>query len=131
MRNKFIPLLFVAGLSCLLSNAQVIAKDSIDFSDAKLLLEIKKITVVTKERTEHSGNHIPSMCGPKHNECEMSQEDKISARMHEERWWEDKRGDEWYEKSEYLKYEGSETWEFVGNQKAKAGSSEFVARPQD
>lgn len=123
-------LFFGAGLSLSLFTPQAASQEHVDLTKAKLLLEITKITVVSREVRSHSGSpSLQAACDPSKKDCEMSEEE-VLERKFEEKWWEDERADEWYVKSEYHKYDGSEIWEFVGSTRAKEGSSGFVPRPK-
>lgn len=107
------------------------ASKPIDLSKANLLLEISRTEIVSREVKNH-GDRLNTQAACDRKICDPSEEDdgELEARRFDERWWEDDSGDEWYEKTEYHKYKGDETWEEVGNITVKEGGAGFVSRPK-
>jgi hypothetical protein len=105
----------------------------IDLSKSKLLLEITRMEVVSKKVQKYSDPVIAqAVCRGDSKNCDPSEEDdrELEARRFDERWWEDGSGDEWYEKTEYHKYDDEDTWEEVGTTKVREGALGFVSRPK-
>jgi hypothetical protein len=112
-------------------NQATLAKP-IDLSKAKLLLEIIRVETVSKTVHNYADQQgTLAFCSDKKN-CDPSEEDRgeLEARKFEERWWADDSGDEWYEKTEYHKYENDNTWEDMGGITVKEGAAGFVPRPK-
>lgn len=132
MSSVIRSLFFVGSLGAAIIAPQAISAEDIDFSQAKLLLEITAVTIVSKEVKDHSARFsIQAVCDESKKNCDPSEEqEEVEERRVEERWWEDDRGDEWYERAEYYKYEDSEIWDLVSKTQAKKGTTGFVSRPE-
>lgn len=137
--NPFI-LLALVGTSCItlqVSSVEPVelklttAVKRIDLTQARLLLEMSRVEVVSKHGAEFAETQArKASCGGSSTKCEDSAEDpELEARRFDERWWQDERGDEWYERTEFHKYQRGE-WEEVGSGTIKEGGDGFVSRPQ-
>lgn len=142
MKARFKPLILLAlvGASCITLQVSSVepaklklttAVKRIDLTNARLLLEMSRVEVVSKHGAEFTETQArKASCGGSSTKCDDSEEDpELEARRFDERWWQDERGDEWYERTEFHKHQSGE-WVEVGSGTIKEGGDGFVARPK-
>ncbi len=133
-------LLALVGASCITLQVRSVepvelklttAVKRIDLTNARLLLEMSRVEVVSKHGAEFTATPASqTSCGGSSTKCEDAAEVlELEARRFDERWWQDERGDEWYERTEFHKHQSGE-WVEVGSGTIKESGDGFVARPQ-